>query len=491
MARSILRAFSYVLGGNLGTLFLSMAITPLLVRVLGSHAYGDYAFMISSLGLLLIVANAGIFDGLRKFIAEDRSFPNWAGHVFGFYTRVAVAVAVLTAAAVVLLATTGIVEAALDERFTLYFLVLAVIVVSEQLSKVVRSALMGFGNERHSEPLKVLDRAVFGVVGISLAAIGYGVTGALLGYAVGGVVITVVGAVLLTRFVSLRDLFRTPPSGFPRRELLSFNALSVVLVFLITSLYHVDVLLLQPIAGSEQTGYYKAALVTAELVWFAPHALQLTLLHSTSTLWSEERTDEIDRLAGRATRWGLLFTLLLAIGLASLADVFVPLYFGSGFDAAIRPLLLLLPGAVGFAVARPIYAIGQGTGDLRVLVYATGAAAAINLVLNLLLIPVYGTAGAAVATSIGYGSMLILHDRGARSIGFDPTHDLRLSRIALTAVVSLPIIVGLPIVIGHDLLSLVIVPPVGFLVYSILAVKTGAVNADEVRILLDRLPAFR
>jgi len=50
----------------------------------------------------------------------------------------------------------------------------------------------------------------------------------------------------------------------------------------------------------------------------------------------------------------------MAVGLAALADIAVPIYFGAEAEPAITPLLLLLPGALGFAIARPILAVSQG-----------------------------------------------------------------------------------------------------------------------------------
>ncbi len=181
--------------------------------------------------------------------------------------------------------------------------------------------------------------------------------------------------------------------------------------------------------------------------------------------------------------------MLLLLGIAALAAPFMQLYFGSEFGDAVVPLLLLLPGVLGFAVARPIYAIGQGKGELRVLIVATGTAAVINLVLNLILIPQYGMHGAAIATSIGYGSMVVFHYFAARRIGYNPFADLRLTRIAITTGVAAPVIFGVSYAIDSGLLSLVIVPPVGFIVYSTLALRTGAVTADEIVPILNNAPA--
>jgi O-antigen/teichoic acid export membrane protein len=176
-------------------------------------------------------------------------------------------------------------------------------------------------------------------------------------------------------------------------------------------------------------------------------------------------------------------------GLAALAHDFIPIYYGSEFDAAVLPLLLLLPGVLGFALARPIFAIGQGKGQLQILIAATGTASLINVFLNALLIPSYGMMGAAVATSVGYGSMLVLHVLAALRIGFNPIDDLRLKRVTTVAVIAAAVIFGLSSIIGSSMVSLVIVPPIGFIVYSALSLKFSVISSEEARQVVQHLPS--
>lgn len=488
MRTGVLRGFLSILGAKVAALFLGLLITPILVRLLGSSQYGDYAFVLSMLGITMILANAGIFDGTRKYIAEDRDQPYWVEHVFGFYIRVAVGLAVLIALLYVAVAWVGLPDRLFGEGFAVYFYLLAGMIVSQQAYSVARGGLMGLGLEDRSEPLSILKKVLFGVFGLALAALGYGVAGVLMGHIISSAIVAALAFAMLLRRLDFGAAFGRVPPEFPKDELLSFNSLSVVLILLTASLYHVDILLLRPMAGSQETGYYRAALVIAEFLWFVPNALQMVLLHSTSELWSKDKTERISTLVSRLTRYNLALVLLLAIGLAALADDFVPLYFGAEFDASVLPLLLLLPGALGFALARPIFAVGQGKGELGILILATGAAAVMNLCLNLLLIPRYGMAGAAVATSLSYGSMVVFHVMAARRIGFDPIADVRIPRLVPVAVITAAVVFGVSFAIDSSVLSLLVVPPVGFVVYTTLLLWFGVVTGEEIDDLTRRLP---
>ncbi|OYR53904.1 polysaccharide biosynthesis protein [Halorubrum sp. Ea1] len=485
---NIVRGFISIFGSKIVTLFLGLLITPVLVRLLGSSQYGNYAFLLSILSITMILTNAGIFDGIRKYIAEDRVESNWIEHVFGFYLRIAFILAVSAAVTYFVFSWLGFSDRFFGNKFGIYFYLLGILVISRQANSVARGGLMGLGFEDRSEPLRILKKALFGVFGLSLVYVGHGLVGVLVGQIVSTLIVSILAYAMLFQNLSLRSVFARLPDKFPKKELLSFNSLSVVLILLTASLYHVDILFLRVLTGDQATGYYKAALVVAEFLWFVPNALQTVLLHSSSELWANDRTDRITTLASRTTRYNLSLVLLFAIGLAVLVRDFVPLYFGSGFDAAVLPLLLLLPGVLGFALARPIFAIGQGKGQLRVLILATGTASLINLCLNALLIPTYGTRGAAVATSIGYGSMLVLHVLAARRIGFDPIDDLRLTRIAIVALLAAGIIFGLSSAIDSSIGSLIVVPPIGFVVYAILTLRLSVISPKETELITQRLP---
>ncbi len=479
MNRSIASGVFSVVSAKVIVLVVTAVSTPLLYRFLGASAFGDYAFLLSVFAIYMIFVSSGITDGVRKFLAEDRNAANWSEHVVGFYFRLAIVLAAVGSLLLVAAAQFGIVALAFGDELTIYFYALAVLVLTAQFRDYARKTLMGFGLERYSEPLKVLDKLGFVVVAIPLVYVGYGVMGALAGHLFASALVAAVGLVLVHRRISLSCLFSRPTKRFPRAEMLTFNSMSIVLVFLLMSLYHIDIVMLQRFAESSDVGNYRAALTLAEFLWFVPLALQTVYVHSTSELWSNNRHREITELASRTTRYTFLLTAVMAVGLAALADIAVPLYFGSEAEPAVTPLLLLLPGALGFALARPILAVSQGNGTLRYPVAATGTAAVINVVLNAALIPRYGMHGAAIATSVGYGTMFAFHCWSARLVGFNPLADARLGQVTVTTVLAAIPIVALSMAIPNQLLALAVVPPVGFVIFLVFALLAGALDPAE------------
>ena len=94
------------------------------------------------------------------------------------------------------------------------------------------------------------------------------------------------------------------------------------------------------------------------------------------------------------------------VPLAAVAYWLVPVVFGAGYRDAVPLLWILAPGAV-------FLACGQVTGDLLrgrnrpiVVAWAQGLAAVFTVVLLVVLLPLVGVYGAAIASTIAYGSAL-------------------------------------------------------------------------------------
>lgn len=485
---NLFRRFLSILGSKAFSTVLAVVSTPIIVRLLGPGGYGDYAALLSIFSLYMIPVSSGITEGVQKFVAESRDTADWQTHVVQFYVVLAALVVFVAAGLLGVFTLAGFPERLFGENFDGYFLLLVGFVLVSQFRAVSYRAVLGLGEERVSEPLKVTKKAGTVVVGIALVTVGFGVDGMLLGHITANLLVAIGAGVFLTRRLSVGALTSRPPDGFPYRDLLSFNGLNVLLILLVMSLFHADVVMLRSFVGSDVTGFYKGALSIAEFAWFVPITLQRLLLHSSSTLWSEDRIEQITTLSARITRYTVLLTVLMALGLAVLGDEFLPVYYGSAFSASVTPLLLLLPGVVGFAAARPLQAISQGSGQIRTLVYATAGSAGFNLAANAVLIPIYGMVGAAVATSAGYASMFVSLVVAARRIGYDPLDDLRPVRIAATAGLTAPVIFLVERAVGSDILALAVVPPVGAVSYLAAALLTGAVDTEEVVEIGTKLP---
>lgn len=134
-----------------------------------------------------------------------------------------------------------------------------------------------------------------------------------------------------------------------------------------------------------------------------------------SYLFARGQTEEIKRRIGRAMDFSFLLGLGCVFGVAGIAHVFVPVFWGPGWEPV--ELLLYLMGPVTIIVSVS-YCLGglyyNPSGNRAQSARYVIIDAAINTVLNLLLIPRWHAIGAVIATIAAEGFTTVLYVNNCR-----------------------------------------------------------------------------
>jgi O-antigen/teichoic acid export membrane protein len=169
------------------------------------------------------------------------------------------------------------------------------------------------------------------------------------------------------------------------------------------SALRLDMFLLGGMENTAAVGVYSVAVTFAELLWFVPSALSGVMMPKIAAEREESR-----ELTMRLSRvlWPLM--AVAALGVVAVAAPAIPILFGHEFAGAILPLALLAPGIVATSAANPAGAHLLGMGKPFYGTLAAAANVAVNVGLNLILIPRIGAAGAALASSFSYTASAVV-----------------------------------------------------------------------------------
>lgn len=182
------------------------------------------------------------------------------------------------------------------------------------------------------------------------------------------------------------------------------------------------------LAAMEQFGIYNRGIPIVQLVFMLATSLSMLLLPAIAEAKARGEEKRIALSASLALRWLWLLGLTAAAGLAVLAGpVNVMLYADDqGTDALRWTALSAAGGTLGIVSA----ALLQGMGAVRAPALFLLISAALKLLLNLLLVPLMGISGAALAGAVSYmiaallGVMLLARltglRRGVRRMLFQP-----------------------------------------------------------------------
>ncbi len=394
------RSVTITLAARLGALAVSVVASVILARALGPLGRGEYALIVLIPALIQFGGGFGLDQATTYLVARRREEAAAIGLTLaGAAALLGLLLVALYAALSVIPAYTHYLERAGAEA-RLVWVLIALLPISLPTT-VLTGAILGLERFRSYN----LVTLVWPVVNLGLL-LGLVV---ILNRGVGGAVLASAGASVLSLVTAAATLFYLAPErkswkSEVVKEACSYGARAHAanLAWLIH--YRADMLLVGYMAGPAALGFYAVAVGVAEKLYLAPSAVGTVIFpRIAATSPAEAR-----RLTPRAVRHSLWLTLVLALLIAAVARPLVRGLFGASFVPAVIPLWLLLPGVVSLAMGRVLSADLNGRGLPGVVARANASMAVLNLLLNLWWIPLWGIAGAAVATSISYSAAVML-----------------------------------------------------------------------------------
>jgi O-antigen/teichoic acid export membrane protein len=445
--RVVARNFASLGTGEVVARLIAFISTVYLARTLGASAYGVIGFATALTLYLNRITDAGVELGLG--VREVAAAPHTLGSLVPSLLTARLIIAALTIG-LVAIASRLLLPQPEASVVSLYALTLVAVAIS------TRWVFLGQERARLVAVTRASGEALMVLLVLVLVRDTGDITRVPLAQFAGDALCAVVLlGVLASRGVSLKPrLDRALLTPLARRSwplvLGSWFGLMI---------YNADLIFLRIFQSAAAVGLYAAAYTLISFLVNLGTAYSMSLLPTLTRL----RADPAEQRGLYQTAIAHVFAvgLPIAVGGAMLAPKIISMFFGDAYAAAALPLQILF-WAVPVALLRdvPIVALMSAGREDRIL-KLTAAAAGVNLVLNFLLIPRYGLAGAAVATVATEAARMVFSFLLVRSEGFEILDVRRLWRPALAALSMATLL----IVTGPDLLLVAV--PLGGIAYGL------------------------
>lgn len=479
---SLLRSIISILSGRVVGIIIGVLFTPILVRILSQAQYGLFATVLAGFSIISLLSKGGLFDATRKVVGGGKDDSDRVSKVVSTSLLISAVYALLTGLAVPLSAELGV----LPETYVPHIWAIIIVIVFGNLFAVVRSSFYGVQRESVAEVLEIGRKIVYSAVALLLAYIGYGVAGVLTGYAFSFVVLCTIGLLVLQRAIPF-ELPSAEEVSTYGRELASFGGYQLIGGMSALLLYKVDILLVEFFHGQTSAALYQSAIVPAELIWFVPSVIQAAFLQHTAHLWSNGDIDAINNNLKEGVKYAVLSLSLFGVGLSALADPFISVYFGPSYSASSTTLQILLIGTFFLGTTRVVTPVLHATGWVRESEAITVVGLCVNIVLNYLLIPEYGIIGAGIGTGISYVvifvSNILLWKRSSLEV-VSARWGAKLITVQLMFFAVFWLIVSA--LEFSSLVSLLVFPPLGLLIFTSLNIAAGYIRVDPIRAYLHK-----
>lgn len=243
-------------------------------------------------------------------------------------------------------------------------------------------------------------------------------------------VLSAAGAGLLNLIRLPRCISVRPLGGYGFRKHLKPVLVLFAYVCATTVYTHLDSVMLGLLTTDADVGYYTVAVKIKNILVGVVTALGAVTLPRVSWYREQGKMDAFWVTAKKSLRAVLLMAVPLAVYFMLFTPWAIGFLAGADYGPAVLPMICIMPALVWIGITGITgVQILIPTGREKVTPYASLAGAAVNITLNLLLIPPLRAAGAAIGTVAAEGAVLMVHLAVLRREIRKYLHTLHIGRI--------------------------------------------------------------
>ena len=371
------------------TLLLSWVALMVFTRVLQRPeiALGQYYLFETVVAFFVLLGNGGVNQAITKRVSEGEE----QGEIL--VAGLIMSVALLLVSSFVVLLSSNIITNYFQAGWHIIpFIALAPWAL--QFRSYVSSALEGFSRVGLSGGISLLEVFVKTVVQMLLVWFGFGLFGLLTGVVLGGLVSGLAGLLPIVRE------FRRPKWRHVR-SITDFAKYATVKEFTSKFYNNIDVIVITFLIGNAAVAYYSVGFRFALLLTVFSSGISVSSFPEISRHKSNGNQSEVVRIVGDGLVFTLLFSIPATVGILLVAERAITLLYTeqmvAAFPVAIIAVAVKIPDSVRYVFTSAIEGFDRPEIPFRAGLILIGA----NAVLDLLLVPLIGIEGAAVASFVG------------------------------------------------------------------------------------------
>lgn len=375
--------------GTLSAYLPSFLGNILIARILGPEGMGQIAYLLFLTDTVALVSGLGLQSALTRFIAELRgreraaevaALKSWLFRRYLLRSTIAV---------LALISLTTWLER--DSNAHQGWYLLPLLFFTRDTGAIYQAMLQGEQRVQRAAALTVIG-SIVQLAGLSLGSWLFGVTGALLGYAMGSIIPAVLAFSMLRQPVQSA----TPDHTLTKR--LWRYALETWVTLLVSAIIfgRLELYFLERSWGARSVAMYSVSLSIAVVVTQIPLMFTSAFMPHFAELAGASNTGAIQRAYASGTRLLALLLFPLCLCASATVPVVLPALYGARYvDAGPVARIIVASSALGFATVGASVCLALGR--TRFLAISQTLGAALMLGLCYLLVPRMGCTGAALA----------------------------------------------------------------------------------------------
>lgn len=379
---------------------LAFGVNVLLARLLGVHDYGAYIYIYTWVTLIALPVTLGFDNGLVRFIPEYKSNEEWSdlkGFISFAFKTTGVCGLIVAGLAI---SCVFIFDDLIGNYDPVLVIIGAAIIPFLALLYITTNSLKGFKNVVGAlAPHLIVTQLVVGFGTLTIYSFSQNVTATNVMF----VTLVAISLALLTGLYLLKNKWphqlNSIKSSHKKKYWLGVILPMLLIAGMTLVLRKTDLIMVGIFQGAESAGIYGAVINMTSLALFGPQAVNVIAASLFSELFYNGKVKKLQQVVTLASRSSFAITCIITLCFVIYGEFILSLFgaeFTMGYVALIILLIAILCntfcGSVGFLLIM--------TGHQNLAAGIFGAAALLNIILNILFIPGWGMEGAAAATGI-------------------------------------------------------------------------------------------
>lgn len=452
--------------GQIAFTFIGFLSTMYFAHSVGASVLGAYFLFTAYYGIINMVTDGGFGGAAIKRISEGEEQDSFFSAFFVLRSLFVVVV-------IVALISSRRYFVDLDSAGIFTWLLLALI--ASLFYGAVVSGVAGRGKMGIYAAGNLIHNVSRVLIQVAAVILGYGVAGLVGGFVAG----LLIAAIIECRFFDLHF------ARFKWRHIKSLSAFSFWLFLTSTGvlLYtYADSIMIGYYLTNADVGVYRVVFQFTTLAVIATNALRVTLWPKVSRWSKTGEMKNIEESLSRAFSYSLILAVPVFTGGILLGDRLLYFFYGAEFAKGYPILIILLftqiVNVFQFFFTMYLGALDRQKDSFKV----TAVAVTANIVLNLLLIPVIGIMGAAIATMVTMSLNAVLARRVlSQNMTIRVEHDSILNILKASGVMAL-FVGSYRLLVPLSNVWLTMVPVVfGGIMYGILVLKLDRKICNELK----------
>lgn len=390
--------------------FLSLILSVVIGRISGPVAFGEYTFVITIANIVTIFLQMGMPILLIREIAKYKQQLDYRylSLLWDWSTnRVLIATLLFF---IILSGAVGVIYKQINptaDPLVLFISLILVVVITQ--SAIEESKLKGLNLVALSIVPDKIIKPILIILAILIFSLYFSIELKVVDFLTIYTLFSIVAFVLLrgvanNRITPYKKLILRRGVDFKFEEVIEKNIKSskifmYIAVAQVINMYS-DVVMLGFYVSFEEVGYYRVAVQSTVISTFSSTVIVMLIMPIISSLYVKGDMKKIKEILKKMVLYSVIFSLIVTFSLLLYGKSIISISYGIDYIDAYTPMIILLFSQMISAFFGFLGPVLNMTGHERLVLYGISISMVLNIILNMVLIPLYGMNGAAIGSAV-------------------------------------------------------------------------------------------